>query len=116
LQYVVLYYAGVGALIYSHLHIPLMLAERAWALAMQLKEEWQEAPEDHARLKFHAIRRLVKATRWTGQLQQLAAATAQPRTMLEADAYHAFMTGNVALDKENWADALKHFVHAQLRD
>ena len=90
-----------------------MLTERAWAMAMQLKEEWQEQPEDKARLKFHALRRLIKAAKYATSLQTLAVASADPRTILEADAYAAFMNGSVSLDKEKWGEALTSFVHAQ---
>jgi signal recognition particle subunit SRP68 len=96
-----------------HLLIPLMLAERSWAMAMELKEEWQADPEDNARLKFHAHSRLKKATQWSEQLQQLASKTADPRSALETDAYHTFLCGSVALDREKWVAALKYFVHSQ---
>lgn len=43
-----------------HLELILIQAERAWALAMELKELWQADPDLNARLKFHARSRLVK--------------------------------------------------------
>lgn len=68
------------------------------------------------RFAFHFCPKTTQASSWSGELQRLAGAAADPRTVLEADAYHAFMCGSVSLDREHWAEALQHFVHAQLRD
>uniref|UniRef100_A0A1B0CSX8 Signal recognition particle subunit SRP68 n=1 Tax=Lutzomyia longipalpis TaxID=7200 RepID=A0A1B0CSX8_LUTLO len=54
------------------LHIPLMLAERAWAYAMQLRQEANTEP----RKKFHLIGKLRKACVYALQLQELANAEA----------------------------------------
>ena len=43
-----------------HLHIPLVLAERAWAMAMELKAQL-EAGHDPAK-RHHLIRRLTKVS------------------------------------------------------
>ena len=50
-----------------YLHIPLMLAERAWAYAMQLRQESNTEP----RKKFHLISKLRKASGYALQLQEL---------------------------------------------
>lgn len=47
--------------------IPLMLTERAWSHAMQLRQEANTEP----RKKFHLIQRLRKATVYSLQLQKL---------------------------------------------
>lgn len=50
-----------------YLHIPLMLAERSWSYAMQLRQESNTEP----RKKFHMIRRLRKACGYAYQLEEL---------------------------------------------
>lgn len=48
-------------------YIPLMLAERAWSYAMQLRVEANTEP----RKKFHLVSRLRKAASYALQLQKL---------------------------------------------
>lgn len=48
-------------------YIPLMLAERAWSYAMQLRVEANTEP----RKKFHLVSRLRKASSYAIQLQKL---------------------------------------------
>lgn len=49
------------------IHIPLILAERAWAYAMQLRQESNTEP----RKKFHLVAKLKKAVVYAHQLQDL---------------------------------------------
>ena len=49
----------------SHLEIPLMAAERAWAYAMQRKQETVDAPYRERR---HAVTRFAKAAKVKGRL------------------------------------------------
>lgn len=49
------------------IHIPLILAERAWSFAMQLRQESNTEP----RKKFHLISKLKKAVVYAHQLQDL---------------------------------------------
>lgn len=49
------------------LQIPLMMAERAWSYAMQLRQESNTEP----RKKFHLVSRLRKAANYSLQLQEL---------------------------------------------
>lgn len=49
------------------LHVPLILAERSWAYAMQLRQESNTEP----RKKFHMIRKLRKACNYALQLEEL---------------------------------------------
>lgn len=46
----------------GHLEIPLMMAERAWAYAMQRKQETADAPY---RVRRHVVTRLSKAAKVT---------------------------------------------------
>ncbi|KAK9814357.1 hypothetical protein WJX72_004470 [[Myrmecia] bisecta] len=95
-----------------YLEIPLVNAERAWAYAMELKNQVEEKPDPRKRL--HLIRRLAKAARWAGELARVAAQRCDVRTCLEAEAYLAWMSGNVLLEKEvDWETALAKYLRAQ---
>ncbi|RLN72884.1 hypothetical protein BBJ28_00020683 [Nothophytophthora sp. Chile5] len=101
-----------------HLYLPLYNAERAWSYAMQLKEddnlEKSENGEDaNSRIKFHLNGRLRKAADWSQRLVAICAAKADARTGLEAEAYAAFMAGNLAFHREEHAAALDQFATAR---
>lgn len=49
------------------LQVPLVMAERAWSYAMQLRQESNTEP----RKKFHLVSRLKKAATYSIQLQDL---------------------------------------------
>lgn len=57
---------GKGADV-RYLHIPLMMAERAWAFAMTLRQEANTEP----RKRFHLVSKLRKACIYALQLQEL---------------------------------------------
>jgi len=93
-----------AALQAKHLQLPLMQAERAWAYAMQLKFEMNS----ERRKKFHMINRLKKAKVYSGQLAELVMADGAPVdaiTKLEAQAYHAWMSGTLAFEASDWEAA-----------
>lgn len=92
-----------------HLLIPLMNAERAWSYAMHLKRE----SGTEARPRHHMLLRLAKAARWASELETLARQRADQRTILEAEAYAAWMLANHALERENWAPALRNYFRAR---
>ncbi|KAI9917726.1 hypothetical protein PsorP6_012356 [Peronosclerospora sorghi] len=96
------------------LYLPLYNAERAWGYAMQLKEddnlEKSENGEDaNSRIKFHFNGRLRKAAYWSQQLAAICAVRADARTSLEAEAYAAYMSGNLAFHREEHVAALEKF-------
>jgi len=89
-----------------HLMLPLFCAERAWSFAMQIKREnTQQEPRPH----FHLLSRLAKAAQWSAKLAALCAKRGDQRTELEANAYAAFMSGNMHLEREHWGPALSAF-------
>eukprot|EP00903_Cladosiphon_okamuranus_P009501 g9053.t1 len=90
----------------SHLEIPLMTAERAWAYGMQRKQETADAPY---RVRRHVATRLAKAAKSAADLEALCLETADERTCLEATAYSAWMSGNLLLEKEAWREALERY-------
>ena len=91
--------------------IPLMMAERAWSYAMQLKQDNEN--DDFPRKYFHMKRRLTKAARWSTTLKDLCATVGDARTALEAEAYEAWMHANLTLENENWSGAVEKYMHAR---
>ncbi|CEG38668.1 signal recognition particle 68 kda protein [Plasmopara halstedii] len=96
------------------LYLPLYNAERAWGYAMQLKEDdnldKSENGEDaNSRIKFHLNGRLRKAAEWSQRLAEICAVRADVRTSLEAEAYAAYMAGNLAFHREEHVLALDKF-------
>ena len=67
---------------FRFLYIPLVCAERAWALGMELK---QAANTEH-RKRFHLMRRLQRAVKHASELVQLCEGSERydARTRLEA--------------------------------
>ncbi|KXZ48170.1 hypothetical protein GPECTOR_30g266 [Gonium pectorale] len=102
-----------------HLHVLLFSAERAWAAAMELKKEAElkaGGPSGGAdpRKRHHAIGRLGKAVYWAGELCRCAAARADARGHLEAEAHAAWLAGSFLLEKESdWGLALAKFTRAK---
>eukprot|EP00947_MAST-08B_sp_MAST-8B-sp1_P003481 g3481.t1 len=89
-----------------HLQIPLVNAERAWSYAMEL----QQASEEEPRKRHHQKRRLEKAAAWGVKLRDLCAVRADDRTALEAEAYSAWMSGTMMMQRDAWKEALAHFL------
>eukprot|EP00898_Chlorokybus_atmophyticus_P006587 jgi/Chlat1/692/Chrsp104S00017 len=95
-----------------HLHILLMNAERGWAYGMELK---QLAGGPTPQQRWHLVKRFAKGARWAEQLATMCAAKADSRSVLEAEAYHSWMLGNVLLERENDLEsALSKTVYDQL--
>ena len=92
-------------------HIALVNAERAWAYAMQLKQDSESV--DNPRLRFHSLQRLRKAAFWSKKLAELASLRGDERTSLECDAYAAWLAGSAAMESDHWQDALANFVKTQ---
>lgn len=65
------------------LSLILFQAERAWAFAMQLKQEIAE--KDDAQKKYHNLKRLAKAAKYSAQLEAFCAEVADKRTVFEAE-------------------------------
>jgi signal recognition particle subunit SRP68 len=96
----------------SFLHIPLFNAERAWAYAMELKKELESSMDKRKRQ--HLIRRLAKAHRWAVDCAALVGQRCDPGSALEAEAYAAWMHGNLLLEKESdWELALAKYMRAK---
>lgn len=93
------------------LQIPLMMAERAWSYAMQLRQESNTEP----RKKFHLISRLRKAATYSLQLQDLIEnINCDARTKLEAQAYVAWIHGSLHFEIQLWKNAMENLKKAQV--
>lgn len=94
------------------LHVPLVSAERAWAHAMDLKNQIEQNMEPAKR--HYLVRRLTKAVAHAAELVQLTAERCDARSNLEAEAYSAWMAGTLLLEKEtDWEGALSRFLRAR---
>ncbi|XP_012218352.1 signal recognition particle subunit SRP68 [Linepithema humile] len=93
------------------LQVPLIMAERAWSYAMQLRQESNTEP----RKKFHLISRLKKAAIYSLQLQDLIEnVNCDARTKLEAQAYVAWMNGSLQFELQLWKQAMENLQKAQV--
>ncbi|XP_076366392.1 signal recognition particle 68 [Tachypleus tridentatus] len=93
-----------------YLYLPLMLTERAWAYAMQLKHEANTEP----RKRFHLIRRLQKAVKHAEELEQLCSSSkCDARTKLESQAYTAWIQGSLNFELQQWQPAMECFGKSQ---
>lgn len=94
------------------LYLPLMLAERAWSYAMQLRQEANTEP----RKKFHLTNKLRRACTYALQLQDLCMLSQRidDKTMLEVEAYVAGMHGNLHFELGLWQSAAENFKKSQI--
>lgn len=89
-----------------YLLIPLFQAERAWAYAMQLKQESNTEP----RKKFHLMNRLRKAIKFAQELEKLSLLNrCDARTKLEVQGYAGLIHGQFFFEKQDWEKSLKYF-------
>ncbi|XP_077300092.1 signal recognition particle 68 isoform X2 [Arctopsyche grandis] len=93
------------------LRAPLILAERCWAHAMQLRQESNTEP----RKRFHLVSRLRKACVYALQLQELCDSPhCDARTKLEAQAYVAWIHGSLHFELQLWKPAAENLKKAQV--
>ncbi|XP_063618571.1 signal recognition particle subunit SRP68 [Cydia splendana] len=91
--------------------VPLLQAERAWAHAMQLRQEANTEP----RKKFHLTSRLKKAYAHSQTLLELCeSGVCDARTQLEAGAYAAWLSGVLLVELQQWRGAAESLQRAQL--
>ncbi|XP_014241253.1 signal recognition particle subunit SRP68 [Cimex lectularius] len=93
------------------LYIPLVLTERAWSYAMQLRQE----SNTELRKKFQLVSKLRKAVHYAEQLEALCQSDlCDARSKLEAQAYAAWIKGSYYLETKNWKQAMDNFQQAQV--
>ncbi|KAL3273490.1 hypothetical protein HHI36_014931 [Cryptolaemus montrouzieri] len=94
-----------------YLHIYLVMAERCWAYAMQLRQESNTEP----RKKFHLIQKLRKACTYALLLEKLCQhERCDARTKLEAQAYAAWIQGSLEFELHLWLKATENLKKAQV--
>lgn len=74
---------------------------------MSLKED-----VDNPRSKFYAAKKLIKAAKWAKHLNLLCASTSDERTKIEAESYYDWLSGNILLDKGDYAGAVQKLTRA----
>jgi len=87
------------------LYVPLVLAERAWAFAVQLKADNAAAAAFNARWRHRSVQRFAKAAKYAEQVEAVCKVHCDQRTQLEAEAYAALLQGTWLLEREDWAEA-----------
>lgn len=92
-----------------YLFLALIKAERAWSYAAQLKSE----KPSNSKEKKHIIRRLKKASKWSSYLLSICQQTSDSRTVLEAEAYNAWMEAQYLVETEKWKESLQKFITAR---
>lgn len=101
---------GSGTTDVRFLLLVLLQAERAWSHGMELKEEAALLQNSKKRNKAATrrrrrwpLRKWTKAALWAKQLEKLCIGiAASTKTVLEAEAYAAWTSGNALLEKKRW--------------
>ncbi|PXF40910.1 Signal recognition particle subunit SRP68 [Gracilariopsis chorda] len=91
------------------LQIPLVLAEREWAFAMDVKREQAAGP---SRTRRTILAKLSRAVHHAEHFAALCRQVADDSTVLEAEAYAKTMIAALALEREQWATALHAYESA----
>ncbi|CAG7668630.1 unnamed protein product [Allacma fusca] len=94
-----------------YLEIPVTIIERAWACAMELKQE----ANTETRKRIHLVSRLKKALVHAEQFQELGRESTRldERTKLEIEAYASFIFASFHFEMQHWEDAMRNFKNAQ---
>lgn len=93
------------------LYIPLMLTERAWGYAMQLRQESNTEP----RKRFHLVSKMKKAAAYAEQLDALCQSElCDARSKLEAQAYLSWIKGTLNFELKDWKLAMDNLQQAQM--
>jgi hypothetical protein len=95
-----------------HLQIPLMNAERAWAMSQKYQQDISDG-SGLAKDRYHPIQRLRKAVKWANLLESLTAERGDARAELETQAYAAWMRSSLAIDSEDWSTAMTNIITAK---
>nr|CAB3266573.1 signal recognition particle subunit SRP68 [Phallusia mammillata] len=89
----------------------LMTSERAWSMAMYLKQEATQEP----RKRHHMVEKMRKAVVHASELNKLCEESEKvdARTKLEAQAYSCYMSGILQFELKNWVSARDLFRKTQ---
>ncbi|KAI9468086.1 MAG: hypothetical protein EXX96DRAFT_591867 [Benjaminiella poitrasii] len=96
-----------------YLHLFVFDIERAWAYAMELKQESNDSME--TRHHHHLIKRLKRAALYAESLHQLCMQqNVDKRTVLDTKAYACLMKGYLSFEQQNWENALNQFIETRV--
>lgn len=86
----------------------LVQSERSWAYGITLKSEYAlgeaKAP---GRIRHRYVHKYHRAAHWSGKLVELATRTCDARTVREAEAYHAWMSGLALTESGQYGKAIE---------
>ncbi|KAI8388898.1 uncharacterized protein BYT42DRAFT_251343 [Radiomyces spectabilis] len=95
-----------------YLHLYIFDTERAWAYAMEIKQE--STTSMNLRKRHHLTKRLKRASQYAETLyKECEKQTVDSRTVLDAKAYAATMKGYLLFEQQQWQEALDQFVSAR---
>lgn len=105
---------------FRFIHLLLLTAERAWALAMHMKSTHSAESGAHGitgPTKSHIHSRLHKASTYARQLVELLknkeVTKATPEALLEAQAYYVSLRGAVEFERQSWKNCLREYSEAR---
>ncbi|KAI8977586.1 hypothetical protein BDF20DRAFT_913901 [Mycotypha africana] len=94
-----------------YLQLFIYESERAWAYAMELKQE--SANSMDTRYHYHLIKRLKRAAQYAQQLLDLCQQqNVDARSILDVKAYTNVLRGYLSFEQQNFQEALNHFIIA----
>ncbi|KAL8911205.1 MAG: hypothetical protein Q9171_003611, partial [Xanthocarpia ochracea] len=106
---------------HEFIHLLLLTAERAWALAMYMKSTHtadSSAQGTTGSTKRHIVSRLQKASGYAAQLVNLLQETgrsgASTESVLEARAYQQSLQGAIKFEKRSWEQCLQSYSETRL--
>ncbi|KAI8325028.1 hypothetical protein GQ54DRAFT_37472 [Martensiomyces pterosporus] len=88
----------------EHVELLLLESERAWAFAMDLREQYSRTEEP--RQRYHLVRRLKAASKAAGKLAAIASTACDVRTSLAVYAYWLQIQSQSDFELEKWEAAL----------
>ncbi|KAL7319269.1 signal recognition particle subunit srp68 [Mucor circinelloides] len=95
-----------------YLHLGVYETERAWAFAMELKQESANSME--TRHRHHLVKRLKRASQHAEALYTLCQEqTVDIRTVLDVKAYASLMKGYLYFEQQQWQEAMNQFVESR---
>ncbi|RCH81735.1 signal recognition particle subunit srp68 [Rhizopus stolonifer] len=95
-----------------YLQLYVFEAERAWAYAMELKQESTNSME--TRQKHHLIKRLRRSSQHALKLVELCEKqTVDSKTVFDVKAYAVLMKGYLFFEQQKWKEALDQLIEAR---
>ncbi|CAO3698053.1 unnamed protein product [Rhizopus microsporus] len=95
-----------------YLQLYVYETERAWAYAMELKQESANSME--TRQRHHLVKRLKRAAQHASFLYDLCEQqTVDSKTVFDVKAYAALMKGYLLFEQQQWKGAIDQFVEAR---